>query len=223
MMLWAWQRPEDLRFLNPLGTGVAHLVETLWLSGDSVRVELNFDPLIVPVGTWLMGCVRIEVDPLAPARLSPAQLKASVAALLNVARAPGISGLQIDFDATYSQRGFYRRLLSQLRHRLSPAQPLSMTALVSWCGGESWLADLPVDEIVPMYFNMGPTGPAILRRVDAMRRLPEPRCNGSVGISLGSPMPRLPDAARRYIFDNDSWSQNAWSALKRELPREVPR
>ena len=38
-----------------------------------------------------------------------------------------------------------------------------MTALASWCLSDRWISDLPVDEAVPMLFQMGPETPDIKR------------------------------------------------------------
>ncbi len=47
-------------------------------------------------------------------------------------------------------------MLQDLRQKLPQQIPLSMTALASFCVGDRWLDDLPVDEAVPMIFRMGP-------------------------------------------------------------------
>ena len=39
VLLWAWQRPEDLRFLDPQRAGVAFLAATITLSGEEKSSE----------------------------------------------------------------------------------------------------------------------------------------------------------------------------------------
>ncbi len=55
-----------------------------------------------------------------------------------------------------------------------------MTALASWCAGDDWLRDLPVDEAVPMLFRMGVEKNLFQRRLETGQRfesshLPEHR------------------------------------------------
>src|ERR1039458_2560605 len=45
LVLWAWERPEDLRFLNPKLTGVAFLAGTVRLGPDG----LSFPPRLQPL------------------------------------------------------------------------------------------------------------------------------------------------------------------------------
>ena len=66
-----------------------------------------------------------------------------------------VGAIQIDFDAVTSERNFYRQLLEDLRQQLPDNVPLSITALASFCIGDPWIKDLPVDEAVPMMFRMG--------------------------------------------------------------------
>jgi hypothetical protein len=63
-----------------------------------------------------------------------------------MARRPGISGIQVDFDATASERRFYRELVIDLRRLLPDSVPLSITALASWCLDDNWISGLPADE-----------------------------------------------------------------------------
>jgi hypothetical protein len=37
-MIWAWERPEDLRFLDPKEFGVAFLAQTLFLENESTDI-----------------------------------------------------------------------------------------------------------------------------------------------------------------------------------------
>jgi len=161
----------------------------------------------VPTGTRMMACVRIEVDPAKPPTLSPNQARDAAEKLISLARFPDAGALQVDFDATASQRSFYGELLAELRHRLPPEFPLSITALVSWCIGDDWISRLPVDEAVPMLFRMGPDRNTVLLRLQAGEDFPEPLCRQSVGISTDEIVPRLPAGRRLYAFSPGGWSE----------------
>jgi hypothetical protein len=119
LMLWAWERREDLNFIDPDTTGVAFLAGTIFLRDDAVAIRPRFQPLIVPPTARLVAVIRIQVIHAHPARLSPDQRLRSLRAIEHLARG-NIAAIQIDFDATRSERGFYRDLLSDLRRDLPP-------------------------------------------------------------------------------------------------------
>jgi len=163
-VLWAWERPEDLRGLNSRRTGAAPLVALIRLDGAGVALQPRLQPLHAPADMPWLAVVRIESRGPGFAEapvLDGAQRSELVAAILREWRSlssPAESapvGLQIDFDATYSERWFYRQFLSELREELPPTQALTMTALASWVLYETWTQELPVDEVCPMYFRMG--------------------------------------------------------------------
>lgn len=209
-ILWAWQRPEDLSFINPQRVGVSYLVKTIRLRGDSVVAEPNLNGLRVPAGTRLMACARIETDGVQPPSLSARQAREAASQLASLARFPHAAALQVDFDATRSQRDFYSTLLGELRRRLPRPFPLSITALASWCAGDDWIARLPVDEAVPMLFRMGPDRASILLRLEAGEDFEEPLCRQSAGISSDESVPRLPRNRRLYIFNPRPWTKTTF-------------
>src|SRR5712692_9226080 len=133
IMLWAWERPEDLNFIDPREVGVAFLAGTLYLRGEKVVVRPRLQPLRVPDGTALMAVVRLETDQVEPPQLSADQQRQVVSAIIKLTRLPQVATIQIDFDAKALERPFYRGLLSDLRQRFPAPFGLSMTALASWC------------------------------------------------------------------------------------------
>ncbi len=212
VMFWAWERPEDLRFLNPRQAGVAFLAGTIEIQspnpsdppGNSLDVVLEprLQPLEVPPHTPLMAVVRIETphdlwhhppgwrsnDATAtPTSLySKAQRNRVVEMILSLAALRGVRALQLDYDATRSEQPFYRQLLETLRRRLPRSMPLSMTALASWCIGDPWLDSLPpgtVAEAVPMLFRMGPDAPAVASFMQSGRAFRARVCRASLGVS----------------------------------------
>lgn len=205
VMLWAWERREDLSFIDPQKVGVAYLAGTLHLNGDRVVMRPRLQPLIVPRDAVVIAVIRIEADRLPAPTMSPRQRADAARAIAHMARYSP-AAIQIDFDATHSQRGFYRDLLADLRGRLPPAMPLSITALASWCIYDDWIADLPVDEAVPMLFRMGADSAAIddfLRRggdfAPALGRY-------SVGVATDEPPRSVPAGRRVYIFSPHAWT-----------------
>ncbi len=207
--MWAWERPEDLRFLAPAEAEVAVLAGTIRLRGDRADAHPRSVPLLVEPGVTVTAVVRIEMGK-APGL--DARQRARVAGWIReLARRPQYAGLQLDFDAPVSAREFYRALLEELRPDFDR---LAMTALASWCfEQDSWLGELPVDEIAPMLFRMGPGGGAYLAQLEREGRFPEPRCRGAVGISTDEPLRWPPEALRLYVFHPEPWSEPVYRAL----------
>lgn len=213
VIIWAWERPEDLRFLPARAVGVSFLAETVTLGKGEVRVRPRLQALDVAPGTPLVACARIEVDPCQPPVLSPAQRAAASAAIARLGNLAGIAAVQVDFDAAASERTFYAGLLRDLRRRLPPSIPLSITALTSWCTGDPWIAGLPVDEAVPMLFRMGPDAPDVRQRLEEGRDFSLAVCRESVGISTDELIRDLPSGRRLYVFRPNGWSPDALNAV----------
>src|SRR5215831_14997026 len=108
VMLWAWERREDMRAIDPRQVGVAYLAKTLFLRQGNVVTRPRLQPLQVPPATVLMPVVRIERDKLSPPTLDPGQRTRVVEEILALGRAATIPAIQIDFDAKISERAFYR-------------------------------------------------------------------------------------------------------------------
>jgi hypothetical protein len=218
VVLWAWERPETLNFIDAQAVGVAFLARTLYLSGSGVIVRPRLQPFSAPPDTQLMAVVRIATDRWQPPDLSASQREMATAAIAEVGMLSGIQALQVDFDATVSQRAFYREVLSQLRHQLPAAMPLSMTALASWCIFDDWLAGLPVDEVVPMVFRMGADQHRV-RRYLAEDDFRAAACRHSLGIATDEPLPTLRPGRRLYVFHPHAWRLEAMTSFLEEVGR----
>jgi hypothetical protein len=212
LVLWAWERPTDLRGLDA-HTGVAFLAQTILVGDRRTTVAPRRHPLRVSPATPLVAVTRLESPHDVTAFLEDEDLDALAARIAGTARLPRVVAVQIDFDATSSERVFYRRLLSRVRAALPPGTPLSMTALASWCVGDNWLAGLPVDEAVPMLFRMGPINEPYAAIGDSPAQAAQV-CRTAVGTSLDEPM-RIRGRARRvYVFDNEAWSASTVARAK---------
>jgi hypothetical protein len=214
-VVWAWEEPEDLRGADAARVGVAYLAETLLL-GDGVTVRPRHQPLRVAEGAAVMAVVRMQA---LPGFRDTAQMRAATAAALaEVARRPGLRVLQVDFDATRSQREFYAGVLEALRAEMPVGMPLSMTALASWCAAgpgdrADWMAGLPVDEAVPMDFRLGGRAKAYGDKSSLTVR--EPLCRGSVGVSTDESWPEMDvgQARRVYVFSATPWAGEQLAAV----------
>lgn len=216
VMLWAWERREDLSFIDPGVVGVAVLAGTVFLSGDAVVARPRFQPLLLPPDAALIAVVRIEVNHARPLSLSPDQRAGAVKAIEHLAHGR-IAALQIDFDAARSQRSFYRELLIDLRHDLPPSLPLSITAIASWCIYDDWLATLPIDEAVPMLFRMGPDAERVRDYLAHGGDFPAAVALRSRGVATDETLPSLPPRRRVYIFSPHRWSRAQVTSAIEEL------
>ncbi len=211
-MLWAWESPQDLRFLSH-GEGVAFLAGELHLEAAGAQWRPRRNPLKVPPGTPLLAVIRVEAQ--GPPGTGQIQ------ALVDQARAcvalPGVRGLQIDFDATLSQRPWYAEALRAVRTALPEATPLSITALASWCWGDPWIRGLPVDEAVPMLFRMSADEGVIRARLAQGKDVTVPQAAHSWGVSTDEPLPRLRPGRRIYVFHPGAWTESAWTRFQERL------
>ena len=220
VMLWAWERPEDLSFLDSHQYGVAFLAQTLTLKGDEVVLIPRHQPLKLPPDTKVMAVTRIESQKTTGKRpaLSPNQRAQLVKLIVRTMELGNVAAIQIDFDALVSERDFYRALLQDLRAQLPDNVPLSITALASFCIGDRWLEGLPVDEAVPMIFRMGADDKPIKNMLASGRDFGEPLCRRSYGIASDEPLEMKFEKRRRvYVFNNHSWTKPDVDSLSQRI------
>jgi hypothetical protein len=203
-MLWAWERPEHLGFLDPKSAGVAFLARTVSWRAGNIASRPRYQPLDLPPGTVVMAVTRLEsFSPPLP------DVDIIVAHILRTAELPGVKAIEIDFDARLSERAWYAELVRRVRQRLNPRLPLTITALASWCMRDPWISDLPVNDAVPMLFRMGAGEP---RRVSEFS---VEACRSSLGISMDEIPDWLPRGRRLFIFHPTPWTFEAYRGAMR--------
>jgi hypothetical protein len=210
-ILWAWERPEDLRSIDTSNTGVAFLATTLKVRGSEVQVVDRAQPLLVSAGTYLIAVTRIETQADQPAQATV--IPGIATAIAETAKLPGVRAIQVDFDARDSERAFYRQVLEQVRLRLTRAMPLSITALASWCIGDRWLQGMEFDEAVPMLFQMGPDARAVREHLRSGGALAS-SCVGAAGFGTDEAAPALARTARTYWFSPKPWTREQIARLE---------
>jgi hypothetical protein len=144
----------------------------------------------------------------------------------------GVRAIQLDFDATASQRDFYAALLQEVRRQLRPDLPLSITALASWCIGDSWLDTLPagtIDEAVPMLFRMGAESANVANFLRTHQQFRATACNASLGLSTDEHFSRsllmgessvastFRANGRIYVFAPHPWTDREANSFLQEL------
>jgi Protein of unknown function (DUF3142) len=204
LVLWAWERPENLNFIDPHSTGVAFLARSVSWRGGEITSTPRLQPLHVPPGTPLMAVVRLDSRGLPLPETGTVRQE-----ILKAAAIRGVRALQVDFDARLSERDSYRQLLEGLRRDLAPAMPLTITALASWCDRDSWLDGAAVADAVPMLFRMGAGEPHDVRHVRAAP------CRASFGISTDELPAALPGGRRLFVFHPRAWDAEAYRGVVR--------
>jgi hypothetical protein len=218
LVLWAWERSEDLRFAGP-DVEVAAQTGFVELRGGGVFSRGRRFPLKTWPGQPVTAVVHVQIDPRAPLDWTPQVRAAAAEAVLLRARQPWARRVQIDFEVRRSQHQVLLDLLRDVRAGLPKDVPLSMTALASWCETEDWLDAAPADEIVPMLFRMGPEGAGIAAKLAAGRDFAEPRCRKAVAVSADTPLPRVPTQRRIYLFSPRSWTAADFQVIQRRVER----
>src|ERR1700687_5368885 len=127
LILWAWERPEDLTFIDSKQISVAYLAKTIFLREQGVVTKPRLQPLSTPAGTTVIPVARIESDRETPPTLSDNQAKDAATEISQLALLPNVTMVQVDFDATTTQRQFYRALLIELRKLMPSVTKLSIT------------------------------------------------------------------------------------------------
>lgn len=215
-VLWAWERPEDLRFVGQ-EADIAILAGTVRLHGDKVAATPRLQPVLVLPTQRLIGVVHVEIDRRESIAWQDGQRGAAVRAVLALAANPRFAEVQVDFEARQSERPVLLGLLKGVRAGLPAAKRLSMTALASWCDTEQWLPGAPVDEVVPMLFRMGARGEAIRRRLADGGDFRNAVCRRSLGVAADTLPDGLPFSRRVYIFNPAPWTEAAFISIRRHL------
>jgi len=207
IVLWAWERPEDLRFIDTSQIGIAFLAATASISREgSVAFRPRTQRLELPARAAVLPVIRIESSlQFRNSRIGPVQAEPLIAGIREIAALPDVRGIQIDFDARKSERDFYRGLLESIR--ASTSKPIGITALASWCAGDQWLGREPIVEAVPMFFRMG-------RNESREMAVQSSVCQSSIGLSTDEPWPAKRSAAvkRIYLFNPRAWLRADYTA-----------
>lgn len=216
-ILWAWERAENLEFIDTKIFGVAFLAQTLGLTGDEVINFPRRQSLKIPPNTKLIAVTRIETAKQTgkKAELSDRQREEIIRYILKTTELKDVSAIQLDFDATLSERDFYRKLLIDLRQKLPRDFPVSVTALASACIDDNWIRYLPVDEVVPMIFRMGADEKSVKSFLAGGNDFSLPACRTSYGIAVDEPVKaNFPGSRRVYFFNVQAWSPKDVEELK---------
>ncbi len=213
-MLWAWERNEDLRFIQSNKIGVAYLAQTLIISESEIILRPRRQPLKINPETYLIAVTRIETN-RPRSDLAEDQLDAATDLIVKTSLKENIKGIQIDFDVKVSEREFYKKLIKRIKGRIAQNKTLTITALASFCLGDRWMKDLPIDEAVPMLFEMGADRREIIKHMKSGKDFEEPLCRKSYGIAIYEPQDiSFKQNRTRYYFNARPWKSSDLEKLK---------
>lgn len=206
IVIWAWERAENLLFLKDGEARVAFYAGIIAYEDSKTFFTPRRQPLVISSEVPLTALFRIENrQDLPPASQ---QAEDSVRIIAGTCENKEFAGVQIDFDARSSERGFYRNFIRGLRRELPPSTALSITALASWSHSGSWIESLPLDEAVPMLFRMGADGAVVRKGLAGESFMQASLCRKSAGVSLDEPLPHAQYLQNRkiYIFNPVPWT-----------------
>lgn len=90
VILWAWERPTNLRFIDPKEVGVAFLARTIRLRSGEVVVRPRLQPLNLPEGARVIAVARVETDQTKKPELSDQQRQKLAEAIADMAKLPNV-------------------------------------------------------------------------------------------------------------------------------------
>jgi len=211
-ILWAWERPEDLRWLPP-EVGVAYVAMAVELQGSKIRLRPRTQALQVAEGTALIPVVHVDALWHPSPKLTLKQRDAIVTQVLRSASAGNTKVVQLDFEVRSSQREFLAEVVRETRRRLPRDYALSLTALASWCAGDYWLGELEADEIVPMVFRMADDAVEIRSLLAQHHGFVRARCAAAIASANDEPVAAL-HVLRHYYFSPVSWTPELWMSAR---------
>jgi len=214
--------------------GVAVLDSTILLRDGSATVRRRQQALRLPpewsaAGRLLPTAPLVAIVHVDMARgahkpaLNQRQKQRIVRAVIAAAKRSPSQVVQLDFEVMHSQKPFLADVIRRSRAALPGNVALSVTALPSWCVGDAWLADLPVDEIVPMAFRTTGEGNRTQEILINEGRFPRPECQPSLGLSLNQqPWPEKLRSQRLYLSNHAAWSATPMASWSVRLGAFLP-
>lgn len=226
LTIWAWERDEDLSFIDTAKVSVAYFAGTVYVHGDIVRFRPRTQKLTMPKGTHSFPVFRIESirassdsshktgfsssDHRIPTKRAAGYVAKTIASqveklwrseaytdLFNgIGSNCGSKIVQIDFDALEDERVFYKELLRNLKCELSSDTKISITSLASWLLADKWLERGSADEAVAMLFSMG------AGKREALSRLKRQSLDSGAGMPIAVGISASESATNRELLNS---------------------
>lgn len=223
-VLWVWERPENLYFIKNQNVSYAYLSGTITKTNTGLVTYPRQQPLRIPDNSKTQAVVRIE-DISKGGELTDMDITPiSDFVVRFCTKLKGNIACQIDFDAGQLQLEFYKRLLTSVRNSLPREIKLSITSLLSWCTVDRpWFADSQLDDITPMFFQLGREANIYWRKIANGELELNSLCQKSIGISTSGQIPNKKYLTNKiiYIFNNDYWNLTNWNIIKSKLENKL--
>lgn len=183
IIIWSWEHDDDLRWIDPRKAAVAYFAGTISLRQHIALFKARRNRLSILENTTSFPVFRVETvcKQTVP---TEAAITSAVDAIIAHSNFNRCREIQIDFDATTSERKVYLDMLRQLRQRVPSDCTVSITALASWCLDDKWLQKAPVDETVAMLFCMGAGRKQALSALKREHLDSGCECKQSLGIAI---------------------------------------
>ena len=120
LTVWAWERPEDLRFL-PTDVDIAVQSGFIVLAGDTMTSRSRRFPLFANPQQVTTSVVHLQIDHRKPLDWTPQLRARTAAAVVQLARSVDVRQVQIDFEVRASEHQILRDVVTHVRAALSPA------------------------------------------------------------------------------------------------------
>lgn len=237
--LWAWERDEDLSFVDPSKVSVSYFAGMIYVRGASVDFQPRKQKLKLAAGTRTVPVFRIETlrGEGAPGSMSTSDSRTpdleaadyvAKTVVNSVKHLPASDMVQLDFDALQDERPFYVEILKKLREQLPAQTKISITALGSWLLGDKWLNNGDADEVVAMMFSIGADKKNILDRIQSQKLDSGTNAKMALGISANETNTnKLLFAAdlqhqfdKLYIFNSRPWTRDRYQAITKEALKQ---
>lgn len=220
IVLWAWERPENLNFLKNTGVGVAFLAGSIEFKNSLIKSTPRLQPLSVDANTPMTAVIRIDNVEHRDMNFAEHEFTTISEFIVRICSTNiKVTHCQVDFDALESERKFYKNLIADVRKRLPERMQLSITALVSWCHSGSWIDDLPINNAIPMFFQLGVDEYVVRNDMTDASFMQSKMCQKSIGISTNEPLPDIKYLKDRsvYIFNSKSWTLEDYRRIMKSV------
>ena len=227
--VWAWERNEDLTFLDPKTTNVAFYAGTIRLRDDHVEFVPRIQKLDLGEEIRRYPVVRIH-DMSSGNGLNSENIEQVVSILKEVFRMfihriPRTAVFRSIMMRLVPERQGYLALLKRVRKELPKGTHIAVTALASWCLGDRWLPKSDIDEAVVMLFSMGAGKRDVVRLLEKQRLSAGEGIPTSIGVATNEPLvnSRLRElgivraAKSVFVFCPLPWTEDRYQRLKTKV------
>lgn len=200
VILYSWEVNDNFAFLeNSKNVYVAALTfHLIFETSDKIRVLPRVNGLYVPKGVKVIPVIRLDNA----SNISVDNMNQSLNIIISECNSSEAKECQIDFDYKESEYTRYKSFISTVRERVNKDIKITATGLASNCYSGSGSDNLEVDEVVPLFIDLGDGGNHYIISSD--------KCASSIGFATYQNLPdqKLLRGKDIYIFNNMPWTKD---------------